>query len=101
MALFLFCFVLNTFRTILSAPWIFLAIQEAFHIAGEPDKALLFFKLHELQTCSWGVSKVGRVAQIINATQDEMISEFDTSIFSLINGSRVIFGNLHGSVLLS
>lgn len=65
-----------------SSPF-FLAIQEAFHIAGEPDKALLFFKLHELQTCSWGASKVGRVAQIINGTQDELISEFDTSIFSL------------------
>ncbi len=24
----------------------------------------LFFKLHELQTCSWGVSQIGRVAQV-------------------------------------
>ena len=52
---------------------------EAF---GE-DKATLFFKLHELQTCSWGVSKVGRVAQRINPTSKYIYSEFDTSIFSL------------------
>jgi hypothetical protein len=24
----------------------------------------LFFKLHELQTCSWGASQIGRVAQV-------------------------------------
>ena len=33
---------------------------------GQADKALLFFKLHELQTMSWGVSKIGRVAQYID-----------------------------------
>ena len=26
----------------------------------------LFFKLHELQTCSWGASQIGRVAQTID-----------------------------------
>lgn len=65
-----------------SSPF-FLAIQEAYAIAGEPEKASLFFKLHELQTCSWGISKVGRVAQLINATEGTLTSEFDTSIFSL------------------
>ena len=30
------------------------AVQEAYTRAGFPDKAELFFKLHELQTCSWG-----------------------------------------------
>lgn len=70
-----------------SSPF-FLAVQEAFGYAenseafGE-DKATLFFKLHELQTCSWGVSKVGRVAQRINPTSKYLYSEFDTSIFSL------------------
>jgi hypothetical protein len=77
-----------------SSPF-FLAIQEAYAIHGNaPEQALLFFKLHELQTCSWGASKVGRVAQTI--TQDATIdagfapdagwylySEFDTSLFSL------------------
>ena len=69
-----------------SSPF-FLAVQEAFEkyaeekeAFGEP-KAQLFFKLHELQTCSWGVSKIGRVAQHI--TKDYIYSEFDTSIFSL------------------
>lgn len=65
-----------------SSPF-FLAIQEAYAIAGAPEKAALFFKLHELQTCSWGISKVGRVAQVINSTEGTLISEFDTSIFSL------------------
>ncbi|GMI04745.1 hypothetical protein TrVE_jg9423 [Triparma verrucosa] len=70
-----------------SSPF-FLAIQEAFSFAenttafGE-DKANLFFKLHELQTCSWGVSKVGRVAQRFDSETGVMCSEFDTSIFSL------------------
>jgi hypothetical protein len=45
-----------------SSPF-FLAVQESFGFAAEPlafgePKADLFFKLHELQTCSWGVSKV-------------------------------------------
>lgn len=70
-----------------SSPF-FLAVQEAFGYAEESeafgeDKAQLFFKLHELQTCSWGVSKVGRVAQRINPETKYIYSEFDTSIFSL------------------
>lgn len=68
-----------------SSPF-FLAVQEAFQYAEQKeafgqDKAQLFFKLHELQTCSWGVSKIGRVAQHI--TSDYVYSEFDTSLFSL------------------
>ena len=69
-----------------SSPF-FLAVQEAFEKYAEKKeafgtpKAQLFFKLHELQTCSWGVSKIGRVAQHI--TKDYLYSEFDTSIFSL------------------
>jgi hypothetical protein len=47
-----------------SSPF-FLAVQEAFQFAEDKtafgeDKANLFFKLHELQTCSWGVSKIVR-----------------------------------------
>jgi hypothetical protein len=78
-----------------SSPF-FLAIQESYYTYAEEkeafgiNKADLFFKLHELQTCSWGISKVGRVAQHI--TIDDKVSskkagylysEFDTSIFSL------------------
>lgn len=70
-----------------SSPF-FLAVQEAFSYAEEKeafgqDKATLFFKLHELQTCSWGASKIGRVAQRISAEDRYIYSEFDTSIFSL------------------
>lgn len=70
-----------------SSPF-FLAVQEAFSNAEDKqafgeDKATLFFKLHELQTCSWGVSKIGRVAQRIDSENGYIYSEFDTSIFSL------------------
>ena len=63
-------------------------MQEAFEYAEEKeafgqDKATLFFKLHELQTCSWGASKIGRVAQRIDPKEGYLYSEFDTSIFSL------------------
>ena len=44
-----------------------------------PEKAELFFRLHELQTCSWGVSKIGRVAQTIDSSSGMLYSEFDTS----------------------
>lgn len=43
-----------------SSPF-FLAIQQAYANDGVPEKAELFFKLHELQTCSWGISKIGRL----------------------------------------
>ena len=70
-----------------SSPF-FLAVQEAFAksentTAFREDKANLFFKLHELQTCSWGASKIGRVAQRIDPGGKFLYSEFDTSIFSL------------------
>mmetsp|Transcript_24672 Transcript_24672/g.48001 ORF Transcript_24672/g.48001 Transcript_24672/m.48001 type:complete len:227 (+) Transcript_24672:2-682(+) len=65
-----------------SSPF-FLAIQAAYTRAGAPDKAELFFKLHELQTCSWGTSKIGRVAQEINSKEGYLYSEFDTNLFSL------------------
>jgi len=65
-----------------SSPF-FLAIQEAYATVGKPEKANLFFKLHELQTCSWGASKIGRVAQFIDSKKGMLVSEFDTAIFSL------------------
>ena len=42
------------------------------------SKAELFFKLHELQTMSWGASKIGRVAQTIDPDNGMLYSEFDT-----------------------
>lgn len=65
-----------------SSPF-FLAIEEAYRRAGAPEKAQLFFRLHELQTCSWGVSKIGRVAQTIDSTSGMLYSEFDTNLLSL------------------
>ena len=71
-----------------SSPF-FLAIQEAYEYAESKtfedgtSKPNLFFKLHELQTCSWGVSKVGRIAQHIDSTKGYLYSTFDTSLFSL------------------
>ena len=65
-----------------SSPF-FLAIQEAYASAGAPEKAELFFRLHELQTCSWGVSKIGRVAQTIDSKEGMLYSEFDTNLLTL------------------
>jgi len=71
-----------------SSPF-FLAIQEAYEYAETKtfedgtSKPGLFFKLHELQTCSWGASKVGRIAQHIDASSNYLYSTFDTSLFSL------------------
>jgi len=65
-----------------SSPF-FLAIQEAYARAGVPEKAELFFKLHELQTCSWGISKIGRVGQTIDSSSGMLYSEFDTNLLSL------------------
>ena len=76
-----------------SSPF-FLAIQEAYRKSGNPEKADLFFKLHELQTMSWGVSKIGRVGQYINSTTGTLSSEFDTSIFSLTVIPLVGWGKL-------
>jgi len=71
-----------------SSPF-FLAIQEAYEYAETKtfedgtSKPGLFFKLHELQTCSWGASKVGRIAQFIDPKSKYLYSTFDTSLFSL------------------
>lgn len=62
-----------------SSPF-FLAVQEAY---GDRETAELFFKLHDLQTQAWGVSKVGRVAQHIDSKEGRLYSEFDSSLLSL------------------
>mmetsp|Transcript_57137 Transcript_57137/g.101384 ORF Transcript_57137/g.101384 Transcript_57137/m.101384 type:complete len:313 (+) Transcript_57137:89-1027(+) len=69
-----------------SSPF-FLAVQEAY---GSRETAELFFKLHDLQTHAWGVSKVGRVAQHIDSKAGLLYSEFDSSLFSLT--SIPVFG---------
>ena len=47
------------------------------------SKSDLFFKLHLLQVESFGLSRVGRVGQIIDFEKGELLSTFDTTIFGL------------------
>lgn len=88
-----------------SSPF-FLAVQEAYAKNADPpapEKAELFFRLHELQTCSWGVSKIGRVAQTIKASEGMLYSEFDTNLLSLtvipVLGWFKLFPTFGGSVI--
>ena len=62
-----------------SSPF-FLAIEKALDNQKRSD---LFFKLHQLQVCSFGLSTIGKVSQKINFTKREFISTFDTIIFGL------------------
>ena len=78
-----------------SSPF-FLAIEEALNsspsipvlgrwlgLTDPTKKAELFFKLHQLQVLSWGVSTVGRIAQRLDFEAGELESSFDTTIFGL------------------
>tara|TARA_B100000579_G_C22745220_1_gene811154 strand:- start:333 stop:1076 length:744 start_codon:yes stop_codon:yes gene_type:complete len=62
-----------------SSPF-FLAIENAFDNKKKSD---LFFKLHFLQVCSFGLSTIGKVEQNIDLNKKELISTFDTTIFGL------------------
>ena len=62
-----------------SSPF-FLAIEKALN---DESKSNLFFKLHQLQVGSFGISTIGRIAQKIDFDKKEFISTFDTTIFGL------------------
>lgn len=62
-----------------SSPF-FLAIENALNNKIKSD---LFFKLHQLQVCSFGISTIGRIFQKIDFDNNEFISTFDTTIFGL------------------
>ena len=62
-----------------SSPF-FLAIEKALN---DKYKSNLFFKLHQLQVGSFGLSTIGRIAQKIDFDKKEFISTFDTTIFGL------------------
>ena len=62
-----------------SSPF-FLSIEEALN---DQFRSNLFFKLHQLQVCSFGISTIGRIAQKIDFDKKEFISTFDTTIFGL------------------
>ncbi|TFJ83003.1 hypothetical protein NSK_005692 [Nannochloropsis salina CCMP1776] len=71
--------VYSTKQLFRSSPF-FQAIERAY---ADPTKSELFFKLHELQTCSWGASQIGRVAQTIDLQAQTLLSSFDTVLFPL------------------
>ena len=62
-----------------SSPF-FLAIEKSLN---DEFKSNLFFKLHQLQVGSFGISTIGRIAQKIDFEKKEFISTFDTTIFGL------------------
>ena len=62
-----------------SSPF-FLAIEKSLNNKFKSD---LFFKLHQLQVGSFGLSTIGRVSQKIDFEKNEFISTFDTIIFGL------------------
>lgn len=71
--------IYSTVELFRSSPF-FLAIEKALN---DEFKSNLFFKLHQLQVGSFGISTIGRIAQNIDFTKKEFISTFDTTIFGL------------------
>tara|TARA_Y100000589_G_scaffold234486_1_gene221888 strand:+ start:142 stop:873 length:732 start_codon:yes stop_codon:yes gene_type:complete len=62
-----------------SSPF-FLAIENAFNNKVKSD---LFFKLHQLQVSSFGLSTIGKISQTIDFKNKEFLSTFDTIIFGI------------------
>ena len=62
-----------------SSPF-FLAIENTLNNRLKSD---LFFKLHQLQVSSFGLSTIGKISQNINFEKKELISSFDTIIFGI------------------
>ena len=62
-----------------SSPF-FLSIEKSLN---NKFKSNLFFKLHQLQVGSFGISTIGRIAQNIDFDKKEFISTFDITIFGL------------------
>ena len=81
-----------------SSPF-FLAIEKAFNNKLKSD---LFFKLHQLQVSSFGLSTIGKISQNIDFQNKEFLSTFDTIIFGLttipIIGWFKLFPTFGGSV---
>ena len=71
--------IYSTVELFRSSPF-FLAIEKALN---DKFKSNLFFKLHQLQVGSFGLSTIGRIAQNINFEKKEFTSTFDTIIFGL------------------
>ena len=71
--------IFSTVELFRSSPF-FLAIEKALN---NEFKSNLFFKLHQLQVGSFGLSTIGRIFQNIDFEKNEFISTFDTIIFGL------------------
>ena len=71
--------IYSTVELFRSSPF-FLSIEKALN---DEYKSNLFFKLHQLQVGSFGLSTIGRIAQNIDFEKKEFISTFDTIIFGL------------------
>ena len=71
--------IYSTVELFRSSPF-FLAIEKALN---DKLKSNLFFKLHQLQVGSFGLSTIGRIAQNLDFEKKEFISTFDTTIFGL------------------
>ena len=71
--------IFSTVELFRSSPF-FLAIEKALN---NEFKSNLFFKLHQLQVGSFGLSTIGRIVQNIDFEKNEFISTFDTIIFGL------------------
>ncbi len=71
--------IYSTVELFRSSPF-FLAIEKALN---DEFKSNLFFKLHQLQVGSFGLSTIGKIAQNIDFDKKEFISTFDTIIFGL------------------
>ena len=71
--------IYSTVELFRSSPF-FLAIEKALN---DEFKSNLFFKLHQLQVGSFGLSTIGRIAQNIDFQKKQFISTFDTTIFGL------------------
>jgi len=71
--------IYSTVELFRSSPF-FLAIEKALN---DKFKSNLFFKLHQLQVGSFGLSTIGRIAQNIDFEKKEFVSTFDTIIFGL------------------
>ncbi len=71
--------IFSTVELFRSSPF-FLAIEKALN---DEFKSNLFFKLHQLQVGSFGLSTIGRIAQRIDFDKKEFLSTFDTTIFGL------------------
>ena len=82
-----------------SSPF-FLAIENALNNKVKSD---LFFKLHQLQVSSFGLSTIGKITQKIDFQNKEFLSSFDTVIFGLttipIIGWFKLFPTFGGSVI--